>query len=378
MVGQCYDRRGRTPSAAPKHPTIKWTYTVTDGEMGLDAVVDAKGRMLASSTSANGTGILVRFSAAGGTPETLFTYKSQGYHPLALGTDGTLYTSDGTDLIGLDVSGSAASLRWTIATPATGAFTSLVVSGKGEIHAVSGRGDFQNPFPAGYDLFVFGPDRSTLWDFPNLGHTRLETFADDTSLVYALGSGAGGSTFMALDRKKTAFTPPSGFLGWTVNTTGLVHGVVGSVVGAGNKTYAITAVDRRDGASPWQLPLATSNDGLGLGNESPWGMVLAKDGALGVITSSRLFASQGYRIAWQVKVSNLGSVAKGNLGTSLFVDRDGTFVVTDAATVAAYDKDGHSVFSVAKSGVIQVLPGSDGMVYGFTNGNTQQIVGIGD
>jgi hypothetical protein len=184
----------------------------------------------------------------------------------------------------------------------------------------------------------------------------------------------GGKT---LGQRRSAFDPPTGFLGWTVDAAGLICGFVGSA-GSGNKRYSLTAVDRRDGTSPWQLPLATSSDGLGLGNEAPWGMVVAKDGSLGVITSSRLFAARGSRVGWQVKVNNLGTVAQGNLGTSLFVDRDGTFVVTDATTVAAYDKDGQSVFSVDRPGVIQVLPGGDGVVYGFTNANTQQIVGIGD
>jgi hypothetical protein len=324
--------------------------------------------MLLSATTADGSGVLMRFSNTGGTPETLFTYASAGLHPLALDAAGALYTSDGTDLIALDVSGSAASPLWKIPTTATGAFTSLVVGNHGEIDVVSKRGEVG--FGAGQDLFVFAPDRTLVWSYPTLDTTSFDIFAGEMSLIYVLSSGLrGGPLFGALDNGMPAWNGPAEFLGRLVDSAGLVYGVLGTVEGPGDTSWEITASSGH-GPAAWEFPLA-KNATAPWGNELPHEMVITKDGALGVLTSERVFRLERNQVAWQVE----RPLPNALQGRSLFVDREGTFVTIDGSTVAGFAKDGHSVFSVTKSGLIQVLPGGDGMIYAFTS---TELLGIGD
>jgi hypothetical protein len=258
---------------------------------------------------------------------------------------------------------------WKIPTTAMGAFTSLVVWNSGEIAAVSKRGEVG--FGPGQDLFVFAPDRTLRWSYPSPETTSFDIFVGETSLIYVLTSGLpAGPRLGVLDNgMAAAWSGPADFLGRLVDPAGLVYGILGTVEGPNDTSWKITASSGH-GSSPWEFPL-TRNTAAPWENEQPYEMAISQDGALGVLTSQRLLMSETNQVAWRVE----RPLPNPFQGRSLFVDREGTFVTTDGSTVAGFAKDGRSVFSVATSGLIQVLPGGDGMIYAFTR---TELLGIGD
>jgi hypothetical protein len=252
-----------------------------------------------------------------------------------------------------------------IPTGAKDDFTVLILAGNGELRAVSTRTFL------GYEIFVYGADHKLSWRYLDPDRANLWIFADETAVTYAVSSGANhGTRFFELTDPELGGDggrAPPDFVGIAADASGRIVGYKKDVVGGGGDI--VMTIDRRDGKIIGSVTLDRG--------EAVWlSAQAAPGGPIGVMTSKRLVGLEPNSIAWEAPVSDLAMFGvSGN--TQLFVDREGTFVVSDGWKLAAYDKSGKAVFSSSEVRARQILPGPDGMLYAFV-ASPPQIVAIGD